>query len=335
IPTKKGRLSTTEHYQLDLSDLSKVIILLFINETSNNDDKMSAIYILENLDLLIKNKEYTNILTGPTTAYLDETYGYKRSMNISEYFDLHKTKFIVLFLVIAIFILAFLGTLIISNRAKARAKATGEEPVYKESENFIIFQLGIALFRFGTFTTFVIVDSKAIPYLFVPCVAFLVIPTVINLFIAFWILFSGQSQNYVGWFARNGRDAVIVALLSGTNIDALLMLKSCFAGLDIFNAPFNDSSLKRIFWGACAEIIFSEIPQFIIQILYINSSVLLGPIPIFTSASLSLSILTSVISKIYFIRFKEFSPYLSRFTEEEDKNSLQKIGILNYAIICL
>ncbi|CAG8736792.1 7641_t:CDS:2, partial [Racocetra persica] len=274
IPTKKGRLSTTAHYQFDTSDSSKVIIPLFISETRNDNDKMTATYIWENLDLLIKNKEYTNILTGSTTVNLDETYGYRRT--------------------------TFSGALGVSKRAKARAKKqveeTGNKTEYEESETFIILQLGIALFRFGTFTAFVVIDSKAIPHFFIPSVAFLVIPTVINLFIAFGILFSDQSQNddkvnekgdvkgneksyqndskeddknneyeYVTWFAKHRRVAVTIALLSGINIDVMLMLKSCLAGFNMFNAPFNDRSLKIIFWGACADIFLSDIPQFVIQ----------------------------------------------------------------------
>ncbi|CAG8596264.1 3678_t:CDS:10 [Cetraspora pellucida] len=378
IPTKRGRLGTTENYQLDTSDLSKVIISIAIYEKRNNDDKMITTNIRDYLDQLVRYKNYTNILTGSYTSYLDETYGYHPAISIAEYFNLHKTKFIVLFLIIAFFTLAFLGALGITKRDKARAiqkaKETGKEPEYEESENFIILQLGIALFRFGTFTAFIILDSKSIPYLFIPSMTVLVVPTAINLFLAFWVLFSDQSQNkngdkknnengdnkynengdkkynekgdkkdneigyqkdikyddednerkYVRWFARHGRVAVTIALLSGTNIDVLLMLKSCLAGLKTFNAPFNDKSLKIIFWGACADIFLSDIPQFIIQILFITSSVLLDPIPPFTLASSGISILSSVISKIFFIKFKAFSPYLSHL--QKKKNDEQVNG---------
>ncbi|CAG8514823.1 18138_t:CDS:2, partial [Racocetra persica] len=107
-----------------------------------------------------------------TTVNLDETYGYHRT--------------------------TCLEALGISKRAKASAKKKAEEteePKYEECKSFIILQLGIALFRFGTFTAFVIIDSKTILYLFIPNVAFLIIPTVINLFMEFGILFSDQSQN--------------------------------------------------------------------------------------------------------------------------------------------
>ncbi|CAG8477040.1 11747_t:CDS:10, partial [Cetraspora pellucida] len=263
IPTYKERLGTTENHQLDPSDLSKVIISVALYETRNSTDKMITTYIRDYLDQLVRYKNYTNILTGSYTTYLDETYGYHPS-------TLGITK---------------------CNKARAKKKAeeTGEEPEYEESENFIILQLGIALFRFGTFTAFIVLDSKSISYLFIPSVAVLVVPTAINLSVAFWILFSDQSQNENGdkknnengdkknnengdkKYSENGdkkyneKIAVMIALLSGTNIDVLLMLNSCLAGLKMFNAPFNDRSLKIIFWCACADIFLSDIPQFIIQ----------------------------------------------------------------------
>ncbi|CAG8725861.1 2556_t:CDS:10, partial [Cetraspora pellucida] len=269
IPTEKGRLGTTENYQFDISDSSKVIISVAIYEKKNADDKMTATYIWDNLDQLIRYKNYTNILTGSYTSYLDETYGYHRSINVSDHFNLHKTRFIVLFLVIAIFTLAFFGAL---------------------SENFIILQLGIALFRFGTFTAFIVLDSKYIPHLFIP-----------------------------RWFSKHGRVAVTIALLSGTNIDVLLMLKSCLAGFKMFNAPFNDRSLKIIFWGACADIFLSDIPQFIIQILFITSSVLLDPIPPFTLASSGI-----------FALFKSFTKKKNIKLNGPDTNDVNETEIVSY-----
>ncbi|CAG8559589.1 14234_t:CDS:2, partial [Cetraspora pellucida] len=240
IPIDKERLKTNENHQFDPSDLSKVIISVFISETKDSSDKMITTHIRDYLDQLVRYKNYTNILTGNYTFYLDETYGYHPS-------------------------------------------------------------------------TFVILDSKSISYLFIPSVVVLAVPTAINLCVAFWVLFSDQTQNenrdkknnengdrkynengdkkyneksdkigneigyqndikeedddkeYVRWISKHGRVAVTIALLSGTNIDVLLMLKSCLAGLKMFNAPFNDRSLKIIFWGACADIFLSDIPQFIIQ----------------------------------------------------------------------
>ncbi|CAG8451488.1 3773_t:CDS:2 [Racocetra fulgida] len=123
---------------------------------------------------------------------------------------------------------------------------------------------------------------------------------------------NNNESEYIEWFAKHGRVAVTIAILSGTNIDVMLMLKSRLMGLNMFNAPFNDRSLEIIFWGACADIFLSDIPQFVIQILFITASVLLDPIPVFTLAASGISILSSVISKLFFIKFDAVSPYLSR-----------------------
>ncbi|CAG8468936.1 13183_t:CDS:2 [Dentiscutata erythropus] len=274
IPTEKERLDTDYHYQYDTSDSSKIIVSFTIHEAKGNN-KLITTDIRNNLDQLIKNKQYTVISTGTTTQYLDDTYG------------------------------------------------------VHQSQNFAILTLGLTMFRFITVTVFVFANSQAIPVLWAPSVVFLVVPVAFNLILAFAILFTERERHFVKWFARNGRVAVSFALLSGANIDTLLILRSRVMGLNMFDAPFTDRSLKTIFWGACIAVFLADIPQFIIQIIYLLSSVLFDVVPIFGVIASGLSIIASVASKFFFIFYGAHSPYLKRFLEDTETMEIEKVDATN------
>ncbi|CAG8618426.1 15534_t:CDS:2 [Gigaspora margarita] len=148
-----------------------------------------------------------------------------------------------------------------------------------------------------------------------------------NLVLAFAILFSEKSDAYIEWFVLYGRVAVSFALISGANIDTLLILRANLMNIDMFKAPFSDTSLTTIFWGACADVLLTEIPQFIIQIIYINSSVLFDVIPIFALVASGLSVLASLTSKLFFIRYKAYSPYLSHFIEKRRTTLIEDLKV--------
>ncbi|CAG8786665.1 24518_t:CDS:2, partial [Gigaspora margarita] len=143
----------------------------------------------------------------------------------------------------------------------------------------------------------------------------------------FAILYSEKSDAYVDWFVQYGRVAVTFALASGANIDTLLILRANLMNFEMFRAPFSDASLTTIFWGACADALLTEIPQFIIQIIFLNSSVLFDAIPIFALVASGLSVLASITSKIFFIKYKAYSPYLSRFVEKRRTSTLEGLKV--------
>ncbi|CAG8631460.1 9622_t:CDS:2, partial [Dentiscutata heterogama] len=257
IPTENGRLDTNQHYQYDSS--SKVYLSITIYAAKGNN-KLITTEILNNLDQLIRNKKYTSISTETTTQYLDETFGVSKYQTIQEYFEVHKSRFIIVFVVIVAFALLFLVARQISN--------------------------------------------ESIPSLWVP-------------------------RPFVRWFAHNGRVAVSFALLSGANIDTLLILRSRVMNLKMFNAPFSDRSLKTIFWGACIGVFLTDIPQFIIQIIYLLSSVVIDVTSIFAVVASGLSIVASLTSKFFFILYGAQSPYLKRFMVDESTTEIEKIDPTN------
>ncbi|CAG8508834.1 1876_t:CDS:10 [Dentiscutata erythropus] len=280
IPTEVGRLGTNERNQFDPADSTKILILFPIIGT-NGSAKMSTDKIAKDLDQLIKNKAYTSISLGHNTKYLDETYG----------LGLHN----------------MVRNTHCSHSSVARSKSP-------ESENFTILQLGFNLFRFVTFTIFVVLYSPSIPILFIPSVVFLVAPIVFNFITAALMCFTASielridltlllitwapNDDFIIWFLKYRRVATLFILLSIIHIDALVMLKSCLVGLEHFNAPLPDKSSKIIFRGSCFSLLLTELPQFIIQVIYINFAVVYDIIPLLAIIASGLSILSNIVSKL-------------------------------------
>ncbi|CAG8806478.1 7793_t:CDS:2, partial [Gigaspora margarita] len=78
IPTEEGRLSSNERNQIDTSSTeSKILISLSINGAKSGE--ITATVVKNYLNLLIINKESTNVSTGSITMYLDETYGFQET----------------------------------------------------------------------------------------------------------------------------------------------------------------------------------------------------------------------------------------------------------------
>ncbi|CAG8541216.1 17206_t:CDS:2 [Cetraspora pellucida] len=153
IPTEKGRLDSNMHYQIDPSSpgSKQYLISLTIYEMRNGDRK-NATALKDDLNLLIKNKAITSISFGNVSRWLDSDYGFQESMSISEFIQLHQIKFILLFVGIVLFLILFII---------ARIKSP-------KSQNFVILQIGITIFRTATVAIFTFTDAKTVPNLFLP-----------------------------------------------------------------------------------------------------------------------------------------------------------------------
>ncbi|CAG8503677.1 11050_t:CDS:2 [Scutellospora calospora] len=180
------------------------------------------------------------------------------------------------------------------NLAKMRTKLEDKDLV----ENVVILQFGVTISRFTTYILFVIFDSSTIPFLFLP------------------------RPEFVQWFALHARAAATVALISGANIDMLLLLKSYVMKLDLFRAPLSDKSLKIIYIGSCINIVLLDIPQFIIQIIFLSYSVIWDPILIFSSLASGVSLLANIIGKILFWIFGALSPYIDHWQKKMPVNDV-------------
>ncbi|CAG8563550.1 9013_t:CDS:2 [Dentiscutata heterogama] len=160
IPTEQRRLDSNRLYQKDPSSTDQILISLIVYEMKSGDKKNSTA-IQNDLNELINNKDSTGIsLFGNKTLLLDKEYGFQSSMSIIDFFKLHETKFILLFVGIVLFLILFII---------ARVKSP-------KSQNFIILQIGITIFRIATVTIFTFTDAKTVPNLFIPSVEYDIIP---------------------------------------------------------------------------------------------------------------------------------------------------------------
>ncbi|CAG8460333.1 19691_t:CDS:2 [Gigaspora margarita] len=312
IPIEPERLSTNGRYQTEnpWSDSEQILIPIFIKEARNNDEKLT-VNVRNDLDTLVKQKQYTGIGTGTFTKFLDENYGFKQVASPGEFFEIHKPKFIILLVAIILCLTLFIG---------ARYKSP-------ESQNFIILQFGITIFRIVTTTVFVFTDARTVQNLFIPGVIFLMLPIAFNLTLAFSILFSEHNKEFTDWFAHHGRIATTVALISGAYIDMLLILKSHLLKLKVFDAPLSNKSLTIIFWGACTDIFLGDIPQLIIQIIYIYYTIEYDITALFTIIASGLSTLSNVLSKLFFIKFDKLSPYHKEEDQSDNSDDLGKSNL--------
>ncbi|CAG8522676.1 534_t:CDS:2, partial [Racocetra fulgida] len=80
------------------------------------------------------------------------------------------------------------------------------------------------------------------------------------------IIKENTRPEFFSWFVRNGNVTSIFTILAGTDIEALVILKSNLAGFASFQAPFSDKAQSKIFWGTCLNIFTEDIPQAIIQV---------------------------------------------------------------------
>ena len=89
-----------------------------------------------------------------------------------------------------------------------------------------------------------------------------------NLFISSYIISKEnlENLNFYEYFLKNQAIISICSVLSGADIEVLLILSSEFAGLNIFMAPFSEQAESYIFWCSLIDFYLEDIPQFFIQV---------------------------------------------------------------------
>jgi len=95
-----------------------------------------------------------------------------------------------------------------------------------------------------------------------------IIPIILNLFAAFYIISKENSTNskFYKYFINNSKVVSICSVISGADIEVLRILSSKFAGFNIFTAPFSQKTEQYIFWYSLLGFCFEDIPQFAIQV---------------------------------------------------------------------
>jgi len=73
---------------------------------------------------------------------------------------------------------------------------------------------------------------------------------------------------FLEWSRDHKKVVEIFTLLAGADIETLTILESNvkIAEFNFFNAKLSEVASSRIFWGACFNVLFEDIPQIVIQV---------------------------------------------------------------------
>ncbi|RHZ87019.1 hypothetical protein Glove_41g145 [Diversispora epigaea] len=273
IPVNIERLSSS------VKNLNNQMFISLKIQSSKKERSVKS--IIDDLNDMIKYKRITSISLFLNTNYLDEDFGSVPNQNLWG-----KYKIRILGVVLAFGILMVLFLLAHKKERKGR--------------NMAVLQLGLIIFDFVINALFVSNNGKVVEALYIPSLMFLTVPTVVNAIGAFYIIFDeNKSKTFLDWFAQHLMVALIFTVLSGADIEALSILHSNMAGFEFFNAPFSTKGKNSIFWASCLNIFAKDIPQVIIQILYIDSVVIYDIISLFALISSCLNLLINIVGRLF------------------------------------
>ncbi|KAG9295193.1 hypothetical protein G9A89_006174 [Geosiphon pyriformis] len=296
IPIDVKRLSTTQKYQYD-PDTGKTRYLIPLTIAPTNDVyQRNADDVCQDLDTLVRFRNITPISMRSSTIYLDRGYGFRKTESLWS-----QVKFPLLGGVIGLFLLCLIFLLF--------------RRINPEANNLMVFFAAFILLDFALDITFLVLHGNDVPWLFLPSLLVLTIPAGGNLLITASIIISetARSQLFAKWFRNNTNITLILTLLGAADVEILRLLWSKLLSLRMFSAPISNRARATIFWMSTLNLIMEDIPQLIIQILYIKNTVSYNVIPFLTLITSIIMLAHNVFGRIFlgFQYVKSSSFYLS------------------------
>ncbi|CAI2177307.1 14616_t:CDS:10 [Funneliformis geosporum] len=281
IPINIKRLSTSKRHQPDPKATYQILFPVTI-ESVNDLSERTVQQVIDDLNILIKNKGISPISFRPFTSYLDSTYGFQPTPNL---WEIYKLKLIYVAIVIVI-----LCAIYFVARRKNR-----------EGKNFVIVKVTLMLVDLILDIAFVVTSGNDVKGLLLPSILCLTIPIGFNSLVAFILLISEISTNkkFYGWFQAHSKPAAFLTILASTDVEAITLMSSELFGLQIFSAPLSKRSEIWIFWAGFCNIFIEDAPQLIIQILYRRLTVSYDIIPLLTLIMSSILLIINVIGHTY------------------------------------
>ncbi|RIB23411.1 hypothetical protein C2G38_2139765 [Gigaspora rosea] len=282
IPTTPGRLRLTHRIQYDPSTSPLQYLLQIEILAPSNIYQVSVPRIINDMEALIKNKDFSILSMNNYTKYLDSSYGLQINTNLWE-----EMKYKLLGILIGIVILSIIVLL-----AYRR---------YQKGQSFMIFTMTFILFDLTMDILFVVKNRRDVPWLYIPSIFILIFALLFNLIAAIIIISHELRSNdlFTEWFDKYTNFISIFFILSGSNVMLLECLTSNFGGFELFNAPFLNSTRNWIFGASVVKTITENIPQLIIQILYLLYTVKYEAIPFLALVTGSIVLLNDIILKLF------------------------------------
>ncbi|CAG8524038.1 813_t:CDS:10 [Rhizophagus irregularis] len=218
VPVPRPRLTSNEKTQLDLTVNEKQYLISIGIKETNDENDLSVVTVVNNINTMVKNKAQTPIGSGMATRYLDQVYGFNPSPNL---WEKYKYRLLGVFLIIGLLIVLFLFA--------QRRDSNGN--------NIAILQLGLIIFDLVLDVAFVSSNARDVPVLYIPSVVFVTLPIGLNTILAFYIITQENTRpKFFQWFTAHGKVASILYrkfTVSYDNIIPLLTLISSAVNLTI------------------------------------------------------------------------------------------------------
>ncbi|CAG8693719.1 5806_t:CDS:2, partial [Ambispora leptoticha] len=307
IPIDESRISTSGKYQYDTSTPTKQILISFEFASTRNLTQRNTKSLIDDLNTLVTQRDYSPISFYSLTSYLDKDYGCQAKPNL---WDKYKTKLLILFLALLLILVLFMMARIRNN----------------EGNNWAIIQIALIILDFALDVAFILNNGRDVEWIYLPSLLFLLIPIVCNCIIAFSIFVHEHEHNkaFLKWSNLNVKFVPAFTVLAAADIEALNILGSRLAGLNAFSAPFSEKAMAWIFWASTFNMFIEDLPQLIIQVLYQRNTVSYDIIPLLTlitsALMLSINVLGRVYQIIHYLRQGQLR-YAIPPTQYEDKDS--------------
>jgi hypothetical protein len=125
---------------------------------------------------------------------------------------------------------------------------------------------------------------------------FVVIPLFINLLAMVRIIRREMKENEVFsiWFSKNAAPFIVLVVLCSTNSGAVMVTCCGVGGLSVLSAPWSPNALMKLNAIGLVTNLGEDLPQTIIQLLYIFLSKSFGKTPDFIIVSITISLLMVV-----------------------------------------
>ncbi|CAG8766567.1 19305_t:CDS:10, partial [Dentiscutata erythropus] len=274
-------------------DTPKGQLLFELNVFGTNDLFQPNIdQIMDDLNVLIKNKYITVLSKLPHTSYIDETYPF--TLNSNFFNEIRDKWFIYVAVFIASIILFFVAEGIHTyasqehciqwlgqnNCVKSQGykdcvhdpecidtQACIKNDFFDQCNTYSFFTMVLSVFNLVANILFVVTRVKDVPSLNIPSVVILTVGISLNVIYTFIVLTKELPNHYYNEWIGNKKFVVAAffAMLATSDVEVLLVLNSHFCGLEIFNAPFSKKAREFIFRSKISIIVLYTIPWLVIQ----------------------------------------------------------------------
>nr|CAG8519597.1 10726_t:CDS:10 [Entrophospora candida] len=157
------------------------------------------------------------------------------------------------------------------------------------------------LIDLGFDIAFVILHGEDLDWLYPASMVFLIFPICLNTLFTFYLVSNetAHETNFVLWWRRNSKTALLCTLFSGADIECLNFISSGFANLEALSAPISLKTKRRIFWIQFITIFIEDLPQCIVLMIYQVFKILPSIIPVLALISSVLMLLLKSINNFY------------------------------------